>query len=144
MDPDAALARLRHLLGPLTAKVETEIEDDERLVAFVRRDMLHLDADALADRLAAWTTREIQHASPHAAASVSFRHARPVAPNEEATLDVQGGWLGLEPRLSLELWPRPTEDAVAALAGLVPRFLQLLEGRGRPAGYRRPDEGNVE
>jgi hypothetical protein len=121
------------------------LEEDElgHLVAFVRRDMLHLDADALNDRLVAWTRDRLARDLPRALATISFRHARPVDPHDESTMDIQEGWLGLEPSVWIE-GPQVSEAEVAALARVMPEFLKLLEGRGRPSGFRRYDEGNAE
>lgn len=121
------------------------LEEDElgHLLAFTRRDMLHLDADALNDRLAAWTKRTLDHEIPAAIASLSFRHARPVDPHDEATLDLQEGWVGLEPCVWIE-GPEVSPAQVDALAKLLPQFVKLVDGYGRPSGWRRHDEGNAE
>ena len=140
MKVSEALARLRPLLP---AGVHAEEDDLGHLLLFVRRDMLHLDADALNDRLAAWTRGELAREIPAAIATISFRHARPVDPHDASTLDLQEGWRDLEPCLWLE-GPEITEAQVTALPRVLPHFLRLLEGRGRPSGYRRVDEGNAE
>jgi len=121
------------------------LEEDElgHLLAFTRRDMLHLDADALNDRLAAWTKRTLDREIPAAIASLSFRHARPVDPHDDATLDLQEGWLGLEPSVWIE-GPEVTQAQVDALALLLPEFVKLVDTYGRPSGWRRHDEGNAE
>lgn len=141
--PADALALARSRLGSLRERVALELDEEEFLSAFVRRDMLHLDADALHDRLHHWTVREVHPTLPHAFASVSFRRALPADPLAESELDLQEGWLGLEPTLRLES-PRPSQEEVATFVSLLPRFLDLLEGRGRPAGWRRVDEGAQE
>lgn len=145
MDTDAALARLRQALGDATlTRARLEADDLGGALLFVRRDMLHLDADALNDRLAAWTARELRRDLPHAEAYVSFRHARP-ATMDDAELDLQEKWLGLEPTLRLELErPAPTEEDLARFVALVPTFLRLVEAEGRPEGWRRIDEGVME
>lgn len=117
--------------------------DDGHLLLFVRRDMLHLDADALHDRLAHWSAGELARKMPRATASLSFRHATPADPTEAATLDLQEGWLGLEPTLALELHGT-SEEEVARFAALLPRFLAIVEATGRPAGYRSADVGTLE
>lgn len=129
-------------LGHLPPGVYAE-SDDGHLLVFVRRDMLHLDADALHDRLHHWTLVDLARRLPAAAATVSFRHARPAEPLEESTLDAQDGFLGLEPTLALDLRAARPGD-VEAFAALVPTFLALIEGRGRPTGFRSPDVGTME
>lgn len=131
------------LQGRVPPGVRLEEDDLGHLVAFVRRDMLHLDADALSDRLAAWTRTRLAHALPRALATISFRHARAVDPHDESTLDLQEGWLNLEPSVWIE-GPQVSGAEVDALAALLPEFVGLLEGRGRPSGWRRHDEGNAE
>lgn len=135
-----AIERLRP-----SAPVGIRLEEDDlgHLLAFTRRDMLHLDADALNDRLAAWTRQRLATELPRAQATLSFRHARPVDPHDESTLDVQEGWLDLEPSLWIE-GPWVSDAEVAAFARLLPELMALLEGRGRPSGWRRWDEGNAE
>ena len=125
---------------PVGVRVE---EDAEELRVFVVRDMLHLDADALHDRLAHWTQTDLARRFPAAEARLSFRHASPADPLEESTLDLQEGWLGLEPTLALDLLRAQPGDRERLLT-LVPRFLELVEGEGRPAGYRSPDVGALE
>ena len=117
--------------------------DAEEIRLFARRDMLHLDADALHDRLHHWTLTALDPTIPAATASVSFRHARPAAPHEASTLDVQEGWIGLEPTLALDLRAARPGD-LERFAGLVPTFLRLLEAEGRPSGFRRHDVGTME
>lgn len=126
----------------LPADVRVE-EDADELRVFVVRDLLHLDADAMHDRLAHWSRSELARRVPAAEARLSFRHASPADPLEESTLDLQEGWLGLEPTLALELARARPGDRERLLA-LVPRFLELVEGEGRPAGYRSPDVGSLE
>lgn len=120
-----------------------EVDDEEFLSAYVRRDMLHLDADAVHDRLHHWTLREVHPRLPHAWATVSFRRAVPADPLAESDLDLQEGWLGLEPMLRLET-PQLSSREVEAFVALLPRFLDLVEAQRRPAGWRRVDEGNQE
>lgn len=139
-----ALAILRPLLARWGPRLHVEEDDQGDLVAYVRRDLLHLDADALHDRLHHWTVRDVRPALPAASAQLSFRHARPAAPEEESEKDWQEGWLGLEPMLHLEMRPPPTREDLEAFAGLVPRFLELVDAEGRPAGWRSPDVGNAE
>lgn len=140
MDAHAALERLRKLLPP---QVGVE-EDAGELHVYVRRDMLHLDADALNDRLHHWTLRELSRAVPDASAHVSFRRARPAAPDEESVLDLQEGWLGLEPTLKLDATRGVDEATLDAFVAQLPRFIALLETSGRPAGFRRVDVGTME
>lgn len=143
MDARAALAWLDRRLGEL-AEARLGEDDGGGIVVFVTRDMLHLDADALNDRLAAWSARELRHRLPAASAFVSFRHARP-ATLDDAELDLQEKWLRLEPTLRLEAeHPPPTEAELEAFAALVPTFLSLVAAEGRPEGWRRVDEGNAD
>lgn len=129
-------------LGPLPQGVMAEVEDGH-LIVFVRRDMLHLDADALHDRLAYWSLHALAKDVPAASAGISFRHASPAEPHEESTLDLQEGWLGLEPTFALDL-ARAAPGELERFAALVPRFLKVVEQTGRPEGFRAPDVGNVE
>ena len=141
--PAALVERLRAHVAATAPGVHVELDDIGGVLVFVRRDMLHLDADALNDRLAAWTARELRERLPHAEAFVSFRVARP-ATMDDAELDLQEKWLGLEPTFRLELErPRPTRDDGERFARLVPEFLRLVEGDGRPADWRAVD-GNAE
>lgn len=105
--------------------------------------MLHLDADALHDRLIVWTAERLATALPAASAGVSFRHASPADPHEASTLDLQEGWIGLEPTFSLDL-ARAAPGDIERFASLVPEFVRVMEKSGRPEGYRTPDVGNVE
>jgi hypothetical protein len=139
-----ALALLRPLLARWGDRLRAEEDDQGDLLLFVRRDMLHLDADALHDRLHHWTVHEVRRVLPMASAVLSFRHARPAAPEEESEKDWQEGWHDLEPTLHLEMRPAPARRDVEALAALVPRFLELVDATGRPAGWRQADVGNVE
>lgn len=118
-------------------------EDPEELRVFVRRDMLHLDADALHDRLSHWTMRALARELPAAHAFVSFRHASPADPHEASTLDLQEGWLGLEPTFALDLARAQAGDRERFEAH-VPEFLRLVEATGRPAGFRDVNVGNME
>lgn len=144
MDAHAALAALEPALARWRGAVRLEVDEQGDLLVYLRRDMLHLDADALHDRLHHFTLTELRRALPHASAEVSFRHARPADPHAESELDWQEGWRDLEPTLRLEGRPPPTEEDVARLAALVPRFLALVEAEGRPQGFRMPDMGCVE
>lgn len=135
VDPVAAL-------GPLPEGARAEI-DDGHLLVFVRRDMLHLDADALHDRLQHWTLTTLARELPAASAGLSFRHARPADPEGESTLDLQEGWLGLEPTFSLEL-AAAREGDVERFAALVLQFMELVEKEGRPEGFRSFEVGTME
>lgn len=139
-----AVTRLRAALAPWPEGAHVELDDVGALVFYVRRDLVHLDADALNDRLHAWAARRARAALPLSEALVSFRHAQPVAPHEDAELDVQEGWLGLEPMFRLEEARRASDDDIHAFARLALEFLALVDGEGRPAGWRRIDEGNAE
>lgn len=141
MDALLALQQLRRG-APLPPGLAWDAED-EAVVLRARRDMLHLDADALHDRLHHWTMAHLERVLPAARAYVSFDRARPAAPDEEATLDQQEVWHDLDPTLALDL-ARATPEDLRALSGLVPAFLALVEGVGRPAGFRPRDVGNVE
>jgi len=146
VDPRAALERLRNLLAPhlRAGDLQLALDDLGGAVVTARRDMHHLDADALHDRLHAWTVREVARRLPHASATLSFRHARP-ATRDEAERDVQELWRDLEPTFRLELVrPPATERDVEAFARLVPDFVRLVEASGRPAGWRHWDVGNAE
>jgi len=124
--------------------VFVDVDDLGDVIVFTRRDLAHLDADALSDRLHAWTLREVAPLAPGAGAFVSFRHARPDT-RDEATLDLQEKWRDLEPTFRLHMrFPEPTPEDARAFARLVPAFLRLVDAAGRPAGWRRVDEGNAE
>lgn len=112
------------------------------LLLFTRRDMLHLDADALHDRLHHWTLTRLEPAISGLMATLSFRHARPADPHAKSDLDLQEGWLDMEPTLRLDppLLPARVDRAL----DLVPELLTLVEKHERPSGWRRIDEGNVE
>ncbi len=139
MDVQAAL---RIIVPALPAGVSAEEDDLERVIVFVRRDLYHLDADALNDRLHAWIARHVHKRLVGAAAFVSFRHGRP-ATLDDAELDHQESWRDLEPTFRLD--PAGLDESdVAAFVAFVPAFLALIEGSGRPAGWRRIDEGNAE
>lgn len=139
VDAHRALERIRQALPEgLQAEV-----DDGHLLVFARRDMLHLDADALHDRLAHWSAGELALALPRASATLSFRHAAPADPHEASTLDLQEAWLALEPTFMLEL-RGATEDELERFVSLVGRFVERMEEAGRPAGYRSPDVGAME
>jgi hypothetical protein len=141
--PDEALALAREAAARHPG-VRVALDDLGDVIVFTRRDLAHLDADALADRLHAWTLREVAPVLPGGGAFVSFRHARP-ATRDEATLDVQERWLDLEPTFRLHMrFPEPTEADARTFARLVPAFLRLVDAAGRPVGWRRADEGNAE
>lgn len=139
VDPRHAADLVRRVAPP-GAHVEV---DEDHLLVFVRRDMLHLDADALHDRLAHWSATELARVLPRATATVSFRHASPAHPHEASTLDLQEGWLDLEPTFALEL-RGASADELQRFASLVARFMETMEKEGRPAGYRSPEVGSVE
>lgn len=139
---EAHLRRLR--MADAQGHAYLDRDDLEGALVLVRRDLPHLDADALNDRLHAWTKREVERVLPHASAFVSFRHARP-ATLDEAELGLQEEWLGLEPTFRLEMArPPATERDVEAFVRLVPEFLRRVESEGRPEGWRQVDVGNAE
>lgn len=142
LDARDALDALRARLAPLPPGLHVELEDGH-VILFVRCDLLHLDADALHDRLHHWTLTSLDEKLPAASAYVSFRRAHSMAPHEEATLDLQEGWRGLEPTLALDLDVAQEKD-IAPFAALVPRFLALVEKEGRPEGFREPEVGTME
>lgn len=144
VDATEALDRLRHLLEPMPPGLNVGIDDLGDLAVWTRRDMLHLDADALNDRLHHWTQTQLRERLPDAAAHVSFHHARPASPHDDPELDLQERWLDLEPTVRLEIGPHTRPEDVVLFARLVPRFLALLERTGRPEGYRQPDVGATE
>lgn len=143
VDADGALELLRRHLSPLPQGVHVEEDETGSLAVFVRRDMFHLDADALNDRLHAWVVREVHATLPQATALVSFRHAVPVS-NDEPELEFEEPWRHLEPTFRLDLTPQPTEEEVARFARFVPRFLSVVAADGRPEGWREPEVGNAE
>ncbi len=111
---------------------------------FTRRDMFHLDADALNDRLHAWIARSVADRVPGASAFVSFRNAVTVKP-DDPELDFEEEWTDLEPTLRLESeFPEPGRAEVEAFVTLFTEFLALVDGSGRPVGYRDPEHGNTE
>lgn len=139
-----AWSALERALAPYAARVRWERDDLGGVVVFLRLDLIHLDADALNDRLHAWAKREVEPLVPGASAFVSFRHARP-ATLDAAELGVQEEWLGLEPTFRLELdMPRPTRAQLEVFASLVPRFLDRVDAAGRPEGWRDVHAGNAE
>lgn len=141
MDP---WSRLQRALLPYAGRVQVGSDELGGALVFLRRDMPHLDADALNDRLHAWAKREVEREVPHASAFVSFRHARP-ASRDEPELSWQEEWLGLEPTFRLEMArPPPTPAEVDGFARLVPEFLARVEATGRPAGWRDVNVGNTE
>jgi hypothetical protein len=141
VDVADAVARLQR--DPRLRAGRLGVDDLGHLSFSVRRDMLHLDADALNDRLAAWTQRAVRPMLSDGIATLSFRHARPMDPHEESTLDLQEGWHDLEPTFSIESL-RLVDADLQAFLHLAPEFLALVEASGRPAGWRRIDEGNAE
>ena len=144
MRADDAWARLRDALRDAPSGVRLDRDELGDAVVFVRRDLTHLDADALNDRLHAWSARDVAPRVPGASAFVGFRHARP-ASEDEAELDTEAAWLDLEPTFRLDLHaPPPTAAHVDAFAALVPAFLARVEADGRPDGWRRVDEGHAE
>lgn len=144
MNPDAAFGLLRTLVAPWLHKLTLERDEFGDAILYTRKDLTHLDADAMSDRLMAWARREAAPLVPHADAFVSFRHARP-STHDEATLDVQEKWLDLEPTLRLEMHRPPIREAdVRNLAAMIPRFLETMEEEGRPSAWRNVDEGNTE
>lgn len=143
MDEHPAVAWLRRRLAPLPHGLRIEEDETGSLAAFVRRDLFHLDADALNDRLHAWVVRDVHAALPQASALVSFRHAVPVS-NDEPELEFEEPWRHLEPTFRLDLTPSPSEGDLERFARLVPRFLALVEAEGRPEGWREPEVGNAE
>lgn len=143
LDSFAALKRLREALAPLPEELHTEVDELGDVLVYVRRDMLHLDADALHDRLHHFSVGELDRRVPMASAHLSFRHAKPAEPDAASTMDLQEGWLAVEAMLRMEARGAGEKD-VDELARVVPRFLQLVEGSGRPAGWRRPDVGTLE
>jgi len=135
-------ASVLRALAPIAEGLRIEADDEEVLV-FTVLDMLHLDADALHDRLHHWTLTDIDPVVPAATARLSFRHACPAQPHEASTLDQQEAWTGLEPTLALDLRAARAGDA-ERFAALVPRFRALVDAVGRPVGFRRIDAGNTE
>lgn len=133
--------QLRQLVKPWPDALRAELDEIGDLLVTQKRNMFHLDADALNDRLLVWSRKEVHATLPHANAYVSFRHARPADPDEDATLDLQEAWHDLEPTLRLEA---PRAEDLPSFARLVPRFVAIIDAQGRPLGYRSPDEGNVE
>lgn len=137
MDPAA------HLLAQLRARRDGRaFVDGFGAVSFaVRRDVTHLDADALHDRLAAWTARALARRLPNARATVSFHHARP-ADEEEAEADLATMWHDVEAVLALD--PPVAASDAAAFLEILPEFLALVDRHGRPAGWRVVDHGAAE
>lgn len=144
MDASEALVLLERELGPSTP-VGLRIEEDDAgyLAAYLRVDLYHLDADALNDRLHAWVVRDVQPVLPGATALVSFRNARP-ATMDDPELEFEEPWLGLEPMFRLDLVPPPTAEEVRRFARLVPTFVEVAHGFGRPEGWRDVHVGSTE
>ncbi|MHB8585289.1 MAG: hypothetical protein ACYDDF_05570 [Thermoplasmatota archaeon] len=137
---DEAQELLRAACRPFTPPGRI-VEDEFGGLAYeVSVDITQLDADALHDRLAAWLAREVD--LPGAHADVSFQNATPQADEEESDADTH--WAGVAPRLRLEMTPPPTRATVVRLAALVPRFLEILQDRGRPLKWRDVEHGAVE
>lgn len=144
VDAREVLAFLQPVLARWGGRAYARLDDEDNVEVCVKLDLLHLDADALHDRLHHWTLTELRRALPAASAFVSFHHALPADPEEESVLDLQEGWLGLEPTLRLETSPEPSRKEAEAFVGMIPRFLQLVDASGRPAGFRRWDVGTQE
>lgn len=143
MEPEEAVERVRALLEPLPRGLRVGLDDWGHVCVFVRQDMLHLDADALNDRLHAWVVREVGDALPTAEGLVSFRHAHP-ASDDEAELDIQAGWRDLEPMFRIDPRAACDEEALRLFAKHVPGFLAAVHGEGRPEGWRDVEMGNAE
>ncbi len=145
MDIEAVFAEVRAAISSTGGRVTLGEDDFGNPKVFVSRTMYHLDADALNDRLQAWITREVNPQIRGASAFVSFRNARP-ASQDDAEMDHEEEWHGLEPTLRLEASiPPPTEGEVASFVALIPQFLHLVDrATGRPADYRDPEMGNSE
>lgn len=143
MKPEDALDQARGLLEPLPKGLRLELDDWGNLSVFVRRDMYHLDADALNDRLHAWVAREVHEDLPMAEGLVEFRHASPEN-TDEPELDVQAAWRHLEPTFRLDVRRGATAAHVERFAALVPAFLAAVHGEGRPEGWRDVEMGNAE
>lgn len=133
-------------LGAIRARLPpgmlADVDDLGALLLYAQLDMLHLDADALHDRLHHWSVRMLEPAMPGLSAALSFRHARPADPHVESELDLQEAWLGLEATLRLEP-PLAGERVEHALAQL-PELLRLVGASGRPSGWRQHDVGSME
>lgn len=138
------MTRLQESLRPHLGHACLGEDDFGNVLFYVVRDMLHLDADALNDRLHAWVARDAGRKVAGVSAFVSFHHANP-ATSDEPELDVQAAWHGLQPTLRIETGnPRVTEADLEGFARLVPAFLQLVDGSGRPEDWRNVDHGNAE
>lgn len=143
MKPEEAVEALRARLDPLPPGLRIEVDDLDHLVVFVRVDLLHLDADALNDRLHAWVARDVRERLPAAEALVEFRNARP-ASDDDAELDMQAGWRDLEPSFRLDLNQRVGKAELETFAALVPAFLERIRADGRPEGWRDWEMGAAE
>jgi hypothetical protein len=134
---------LRLAAEPFLDQVRLE-EDEYGGAAFVaERDMLHLEADALNDRLAAWVSRHVDLPGVHA--DVSFRNAVPDESGwAEDDKDHETHWRRVAARLRLDLEGTPARATVVLFAALLSQFLEIVESRGRPAGWRDPSQGNVD
>lgn len=138
MADDPLIARVR--AAAPTARVEVDGFGD--LVVAIRRDLTHLEADAMSDRLQAFSHRHLR-TSPNISAAVSFHHAR-AADEEEAESDLEAVWRNVEAHLVLHR-SRPVGAAEQeAFLDLVPEFLRLVARTGRPAGWRDVDVGVSE
>lgn len=127
---------------PEGARFEADEFGDPRVVA--RRDLTHLEADALSDRLAAWVARRVRRLLPGATAAVGFENASP-ATDDEPEADFEAVWRDVEARFTLHLEHPPASEADArAFLDLVPEFLAVVDAAGRPSGWRDPLEGAVE
>lgn len=137
-DAQRLLARL-----PRRPDARAFLDDFGNVAYALRRDLTHLDADALHDRLMAWTQRTLAHQCPRAHATVSFHHARP-ADDSEPEADIEERWRDVEAVLTLEA-PGPLTDREGeTFLSLVPEFLALVDRAGRPVAWRDVEAGAAE
>lgn len=145
--PVEALEAARRAVAAIrdSARGKFAPDDFDDATFSVSMDLLHLDADAMSDRLAAWIAREVASRLPTASATVSWQHARAASLDDEDA-DEEALWKGVEPTFRLDLHHAPlTRADVEAWAALVPAFLRVVDGAGRPAGWRPdPTEGALE
>lgn len=139
-----ALARRAVERSPIASRGKFVADDFDDATFVLSRDLHHLDADAMSDRLNAWIAREVSLRLPSASAIVSYHQATPES--EESDPDEEALWRGVEPTLKLDLHARPLAAAdVEAWAALLPAFLRVVDGAGRPEGWRPdPSVGGVE
>lgn len=141
---DAVRERVERLDGVEEGEVREGDFGDPLFV--VRRDLDHLDADALNDRLAAWAKREV-HPSGFECVSafVSFHHAEP-ATGDNPDLDVQAEWRNIEAvlRLDADELGQVTGKELDRFVDLVPAFLRTVGREGRPENWRNVWEGAAE